>query len=45
MNVGRSIDGYGALMVISTQNSVSETVAEDLINIESTQCSTINLQI
>ena len=46
MNVGRSVDGYGALMVISTQNAVSETVAEHLINTEGvTQCSIINLPI
>ena len=46
MNVGRSVDGYGALMVISTQNPVSEMVAEHLINTEGvTQCSIINLQI
>ena len=46
MNVGRSVDGYGALMVISTQNAVSETVAEHLINTEGvTQCSIINLSL
>ena len=46
MNVGRSVDGYGALMVISTQNAVSETVAEHLINSEGvTQSSIINLPI
>ncbi len=44
MNVGRSVDGYGALMVISTQNSVNETVVQHLINTEGvTQCSIINL--
>ena len=46
MNVGRSVDGFGALMVISTQNSVSEKLAESLINTEGvTQCSIINLPI
>ena len=44
MNVGRSKDGFGALMVITTQNAVSEETAQTLIDTDGvTQCSIINL--
>ena len=44
MNVGRSKDGFGALMVISTQNAVNAEISKTLINTDGvTQCSIINL--
>jgi L-serine deaminase len=44
MNVGRSKDGFGALMVITTQNAVSEETAQTLIDTDGvTECSIINL--
>ena len=44
MNVGRSKDGLGALMVISTHDSVSNDVAELLIATDGvTRCSILNL--
>ena len=46
MNVGRSKDGLGALMVISTQNPVPQTVGQKLIDTDGvTKCSIINLEI
>jgi len=44
MNVGRSKDGLGALMVISTHDSVPSDVAELLMDTDGvTKCSIINL--
>ena len=44
MNVGRSKDGLGALMVISTQNPVPQAIGEKLINTDGvTECSIVNL--
>jgi len=46
MNVGRSEDGLGALMVISTQNPVPQMVGQKLIDTDGvTKCSIINLEI
>jgi len=46
MNVGRSEDGLGALMVISTQNPVPQVVGQKLIDTDGvTKCSIINLEI
>ncbi len=45
MNVGRSIDGLGALMVISTHDPVPNAVAELLIETDGvTRCSVLNLE-
>ena len=39
-----SKDGFGALMVISTQNAVNAEISKTLINTDGvTQCSIINL--
>jgi D-3-phosphoglycerate dehydrogenase len=44
MNVGRSKDGLGALMVISTQDEVPNDIAELLIQTDGvTRCSVLNL--
>ncbi|MBN39351.1 MAG: phosphoglycerate dehydrogenase [Acidimicrobiaceae bacterium] len=44
MNVGRSKDGLGALMVISTQDEVPNHIAELLIQTDGvTRCSVLNL--
>ena len=46
MYVGRSEDGLGALMVISTQNPVPQPVGQKLIDTDGvTKCSIINLEI
>ncbi len=45
MNVGRSIDGLGALMVISTHDPVPNAIAELLIETDGvTRCSVLNLE-
>ncbi|MEC8985220.1 MAG: ACT domain-containing protein, partial [Actinomycetota bacterium] len=45
MNVGRSIDGLGALMVISTHDPVPNVIAELLIETDGvTRCSVLNLE-
>ena len=44
MNVGRSKDGLGALMVISTQDEVPNDIAELLMQTDGvTRCSVLNL--